>query len=228
MVAGGLFMSISFTQYNVANLTDIIIAGRNLTSDLFDLGFNATNSIVSVSYDPGDNSFVDQADLHIAPIELMNASPSLELLKRQAGFGVNYFNSQLETSLSVRFVNHNATSICMLEIGDRDFYRFFKTDNIQFFVNILCVSGKCINAIAGFGAMETEWEPHSENAVVRFIIDGPPEYEGKQPPAGLIKNAYLTSNRSLAEEIRKYFDLFEKNGYSVLIRKGATQLFSSI
>ena len=221
-------MSISFTQYNVGHQMNLVHAGRTLTNSLFELGFTAMNSIVSVCYDPSDNSFVDEENLGIAPIELMSTSGSLELLKRQTGFVVTYSNSKVKISLSVRFINHDTTSICMLEISDRDFFRFFKTNNIQLLVNVLLVSGKCIDATAGFGAMETEWEPYGEDNVIQFIIDGPPGYEGKRPPTGLIRTSYLESNKQLSREIQRYFDLFEKDGYTILIRKGAAQLFSSL
>ncbi len=221
-------MSVSFTQYNIAHKVDLIRAGRTLTNDLFELGFNSINSIVSVCYDNDDDSFMDKEDLGISPIELMSASESSETLRQQQGFAVNYVNSEAEISLCARFINHNKSSICMLELSDRNFYRFFKTENIQLLINVLFVSSNCISATAGFGAMETEWEPYSESNVIQFIIDGPPEYEGKPPPVGIIQIEYLKSNKKISEEIERYFDLYEKSDYMILIRKNAAQLFASL
>ena len=58
---------------------------------------------------------------------------------------------------------------------------FFRLENIKTFIRFLLASCECIGGLAGFEAMEVEWELY-KNDVVRFLSDGPPECEGKQPP----------------------------------------------
>ena len=111
---------------------------------------------------------------------------------------------------------------------DRCFYRFFKNGEIDKLIDLLFVSGRSIEALAGFGAMETEWEPYSIQQVTRFVVTGPPEYEGKPPPTGLFSSQYLRSDTGLAAKTSDLFDTHQRNGYFILLRKGAEKLFASV
>lgn len=221
-------MSISFTQFNIADRVELIQAARDLSKRLFEFGFYTRDSLVSVCYDDKVNAFVDVQDLGLAPNHLMFSSQTLAVLEQQTGFSIGYVNPALELSLTARLINHDELSICILEINDRHFYRFFKPENINIFSGLLFASCKCIGGLAGFGAMEVEWEPYNKNEVVQFLSDGPPGYEGKQPPVGIIKTDYLNSNPLLAEDFQLHFDFLLAEEYTILLRKGASELFSSL
>jgi len=225
---GELFMSISFTQFNVADGVDLIQAARTLSKSLFEFGFYSRDSLVSVSYDDEMNAFVDAQDLGVAPNQLMFASKPVDIIELQTGFAISYVNPTLEVSLTARLINYNESSICIVEINDRHFYTLFNPENLKIFTGLLLASCKCIGGLAGFGAMEVEWEPYNKNEVVRFLSDGPPEYEGKQPPVGIIKTDYLNSNRLLVGDLQLHFDFVVAEEYTILLRKGAAELFSSL
>lgn len=221
-------MSISFSQFNIGNQLELTHAGMNLSSDLFDIGFCTRNTIVSVCYDEIMNAFTDQEDLGLPPNQVITGTNEWDILKQKTGFSISYINPKLELTLTVRLINHNDSSICILEISDRHFYTLFKPENKSLLVSILLASAKSINATAGFGAMEIEWEAYQQNDVIEFLKDGPPEYEGKQPPTGIINTRYLNSNPSLMKDLSIHFDFFIEEEYTILLRKGASELFSSI
>lgn len=221
-------MSISFTQFNVADRVELIQAARELSKSLFELGFYTRGSLVSVYYDEKLNAFVDEQDLGLAPNQLMFASQTLPVLEQKTGFSIGYINPTIDLSLTARLINHDELSICILEIGDRHFYSLFKPENINIFSGLVLASCKCIDGLAGFGAMEVEWEPYNKNEVMRFLSEGPPEYEGKRPPVGIIQSDYLNSNPLLTRDLQLHFDVVPAEEYAILLRKGASELFSSI
>lgn len=218
-------MSVSFTQFNIGEKANLLHALIELSKCLFKLGFYARNHIISVGYDETTYSFVDLQDLGLSPNQLI--SENVEILE-QTGICISYVNPTLELTITARLINHKASSICMLEISDRHFYTFFEPENKNILVGILLASAKSISAAAGFGAMELEWEAYEQNNVIKFLKDGPPAYEGKQPPIGIINTHYLNSNPSLLKDLEMYFDFLIEEEYTILLRKGVSELFSSL
>jgi hypothetical protein len=219
-------MSLSFTQFTIADKTDLTQAGIVLSGHLFDLGFYTRNTIVAVDYDETINAFADSEDLGLPPNLLI--AKEQDVFKQQNGFALNFINPELELTLTARLINHHESSICILEMSDKNFYTLFQSQNIHILIGILLTSAKSIQAIAGFGAMEVEWEPYTKNEATQFLIDGPPEYEGKQPPVGIIKTTHLKSDPALLKGLSTYFNCRVEEEYTILLRKGASELFSSL
>jgi hypothetical protein len=221
-------MTIAFTQYSAGPWVDLVDAGQAVSVALANLGFQAREGIIAVRHDPEDDSFEDGRGLLVAPMELLLASPAAGVLGSETGFRVEFINASVDLTVTVRIVNHGKGAVSLFEIQDRAFYRFVKQAPARSVVRLLAAGAICIQAGMGFGAFETEWESYSEDQILGFIVEGPPGYQGRPPPFGVIETERFLSNEPLASRIGALFDVYREQAYTVLVRKGALALFASL
>ena len=219
-------MSVSFTHYNVANKTSLFDAGIHLSEGLLALGFSPVSTVHAVVYDADDREFLDQEDLGVTFIKFIGDSALYSDIYK-SGYMVSFMND-VGVTLQFRLANNNSSTVCILDMSDKEFYGFFKSPYFDKFVEIISLSGESISAMAGFGAMECEWNYYSLDEVVDFISSGPPDYEGMPPPTALIRREYVKNYSGLEVQMLENFNFFDRRSNTVLLRKGAEELYSSL
>lgn len=216
-------MSVTFSQVYVAPMPSLGQALERMGNELFPLRFSPRGRAWSFQYNIDDNDFEDTGDAGFEALALWRIPP---LVDKQGGLGLSFQDAQ--TTLSVRVARQpDGTGICFVDMSDRDLYRFFQTGLGARLRTILAACGQGCAAPVSFGGFELEWCRHTTDTVLRAIEHGPPEYEGRPPPFGLLRKTLYQESRARMMAGQS-FDVHAVGSYWCLQRKDVADTYASI